>query len=80
MKSTMEKETECQTLLETESLQYNLILHFTVARNTIYGEIIKECLFIYLFTLSLLLKKLQTKPCTSIKFLVKMLINVNYLQ
>ena len=79
MKSTMEKETECQTLLETESLQYNLILHFTVARNTIYGEILQR-MFIYLFTLSLLLKKLQTKPCTSIKFLVKMLINVNYLQ
>ena len=51
MKSTMEKETECQTLLETESLQYNLILHFTVARNTIYGEILKECLFIYLLFL-----------------------------
>ena len=51
MKSTMEKETECQTLLETESLQYNLILHFTVTRNTIYGEILKECLFIYLLFL-----------------------------
>ena len=52
MKSTMEKETECQTLLETESLQYNLILHFTVARNTIYGEILKECLFIYSFSIT----------------------------
>ena len=46
--------------IQTKSLRNKLILHFTVAHNTIYGEILKECLF-HLFIYSFfIVKKLKT--------------------